>query len=72
MACWFGPQQVSPATIRTTLLYMATQFFYLILQILFLAVSTCHNLWYLDRGWYVAVLSLRTRGYQSFITVLVA
>jgi len=35
MACWFGPQQVSPATIRTTLLYMATLFFYLFLQILF-------------------------------------
>ena len=27
MACWFGPQQDSPATIRTTLLYMATQLF---------------------------------------------
>jgi hypothetical protein len=35
IVCWFGPQQVSPATIRTTLLYMVTQFFYLILQILF-------------------------------------
>jgi hypothetical protein len=51
---------------------MATQFFYLTVQILFRPCLLTLYLWYLDRGWYVAILSPRTRGYQSFITVLVA